>query len=73
MTDEQHRELAGVLRSCVGMVVLSGYSCELYDEIYADWHRVERKAHADGARERTEVLWLNPAAFEKQRIGRLVA
>jgi len=73
MTDEQHRELAGVLRSCVGMVVLSGYSCELYDEIYADWHRVERKAHADGARERTEVLWLNPAAFEKQRVGRVVA
>ncbi len=62
MTDEEHRSLAGVLRSVEGMVVLSGYACDLYDvELYADWTRHQRQALADGARDRTEVLWLNPA------------
>ena len=30
-------------------------------ELYPDWHRVTKETHADGARDRTEVLWLNPA------------
>jgi DNA adenine methylase len=42
------------------MVVLSGYPCDLYDkELYADWVRVERQAFADGAKQRTEVVWMN--------------
>jgi DNA adenine methylase len=62
MSDDDHRDLAGVLRSVEGMVVLSGYPCELYDrELYPDWERHERAHHADGARDRTEVAWLNPA------------
>lgn len=63
LTDDQHRELAGVLRSVKGMVVLSGYPCALYDEeLYSDWTRFEKTHLADGARKRTEVVWLNPAA-----------
>lgn len=63
MSDQEHRELAEALHSLRGMVVLSGYPCALYDEeLYPDWRRVEREALADGARKRTEVLWLNPAA-----------
>lgn len=62
MSDADHRVLAELLHSVRGMVVLSGYPCDLYDnELYADWHRYERAAYADGARNRTEVLWLNPA------------
>lgn len=61
MTDEDHRELAAVLHSLAGAVILSGYRCELYDELYADWQRVERLAFADGARGRVECLWLSPA------------
>lgn len=62
MTDDDHRELSTVLHGLRGMVVLSGYPCELYDrELYADWERHERKHLADGARTRTEVVWLNPA------------
>lgn len=61
MTDDQHRELATVLRGLHGNVIISGYACPLYDdELYPDWQRVERAAHADGARERVEVLWLSP-------------
>ena len=36
---------------------------ELYDlELYPDWKRFEREHFADGARKRTEVIWLNHAA-----------
>src|SRR5690606_4330319 len=67
MTGDDHRELADTLRSVKGMVVISGYPCELYDdELYPDWHRVERPHLADGARPRTEVLWLSPRAAEHQ-------
>ena len=33
----------------------------LYDDALTDWRRVETNTFADGARERIEVLWLNPA------------
>jgi len=60
MTDEQHCEMAEVLRELKGTVIVSGYACHLYDEeLFADWHRVERAALADGALDRTEVLWMN--------------
>jgi len=65
LTDQEHRELAAALRSVRGMVVLSGYPCELYDrELFPDWERRDCPARADGARARTEVLWLNPACSE---------
>lgn len=63
--DDDHRELARVLRELEGMVVLSGYPCDLYDGLYGDWRCVTRTAFADGARERTEALWLNDAAAER--------
>lgn len=65
MADNDHRDLAEVLRSVQGMVMLSGYRCTMYDQLYAEWHRLDHKALADGARERTESLWLNPAAQER--------
>jgi DNA adenine methylase len=67
LTTDDHRELAEALRSVRGMVVLSGYDCPLYRGLFGDWQTVRRAALADGARERTEVLWLNPAAAERQR------
>lgn len=66
MDDNAHRVLAGVLKGLRGMVVLSGYPCALYDqELFKDWHRVEKVALADGARKRIEVLWFNPIAQRK--------
>lgn len=63
MNDQDHFELANLVNSLKGMVVLSGYPCDLYDKVlYKDWYRSERIAMADGARERTEVIWLNAAA-----------
>jgi DNA adenine methylase len=60
MTDEDHSALAEVLHDLRGAVVLSGYSSQLYDSLYGDWKRVKRASHADGARDRVEVLYLSP-------------
>jgi DNA adenine methylase len=61
LTDADHVELLGVLNGLSGMVVLSGYAHPIYDDALTAWTRFEREALADGARPRTEVLWLNPA------------
>ena len=58
MTIDDHVELLFGLRELKGRVVLSGYPNELYDGVLSDWQRVERASLADGARPRTEVLWL---------------
>lgn len=61
MTENDHRRLAEKLHSVKGMVVLSGYRSALYDqELYQDWQSVECKTYGEGAKPRTEVLWLNP-------------
>lgn len=66
-TDEQHRELAGILHQVKALVIVSGYASDLYDdELFPDWYRVEqrvlaRASNARGGRDRhrTEVLWSN--------------
>ncbi len=61
MTDEGHIALAERLRRAAGMVIVSGYPSELYEELYCGWERHERPHVADMAKKRTEVVWLNPA------------
>ena len=64
MTDDDHRALAKKSRKSKGMIIISGYPSDLYDqELYSDWVRVDRKAHTDGGHERTEALWINPQAW----------
>lgn len=62
MTAADHERLLEHLLGLKGMVVLSGYPAPLYDDALSDWRRIERDAHADGARDRTEVIWINPQA-----------
>lgn len=66
-----HMRLLATLRELEGMVVLSGYATPLYDETLEDWRRVEFQAFADGARPRTEILWINPAAADALDADRL--
>ena len=43
-------------------VLVSGYECRLYGELYRDWYRAEKQTTASGqlgAVPRTEVLWRN--------------
>lgn len=62
MDDGQHSDLLAFLPTLEGMVVLSGYPNAMYDAALPTWLRVEREALADGARKRTEVLWINQSA-----------
>lgn len=67
MTDEQHYELAKTLRQVKGRVVLSGYKCELMEELYGDWRCIEapeKIAHSVKT-VRREVLWLNVHELQK--------
>ncbi len=64
MSDEEHRELASVLRRCRGKVVVSGYPSPLYADLYRGWRRVTREVSVHAARgvtkrRRTECLWMN--------------
>lgn len=67
MSDDDHRELAGALRSFQGMVALSGYRSPIYEALYGDWACVEKATWADGHKARTETLWMNPALAAQQR------
>lgn len=61
MTDEDHRRLAEVLHKVQGQVALSGYHCEILDELYKDWQCFEAptKMIHSVKQERTEILWTN--------------
>lgn len=66
MTDEDHRRLLTAVLELPGAWVVSGYACDLYDELLADWHRVERRIHAaarnhgrETAKHATEIIWSN--------------
>jgi DNA adenine methylase len=61
LSEADHVRLLDMLCELRGMVVLSGYPSKIYDDALIDWRRVEVQALADGARPRTEVLWLNAA------------
>ncbi len=60
MTIDQHEDLLEFLLTLKGYVILSGYKNEMYGRILKDWKLVEKYAFADGARLRTECLWLSP-------------
>ena len=65
MTDENHAEMATQIEKLKGMVIISGYDCDLYRKLFPaekGWKMIKRKAHADGAKERIECLWLNKRA-----------
>jgi len=60
MTEEEHIELAMVLRKIEGMAVVSGYRSDLYDELYRDWRREDAPPTRNGANGKTqECIWLS--------------
>ena len=61
MTDQDHRDLAAVLHGLKGRAVLSGYRCDLYDELFGEWCRVDapEKICNSSKSIRRESLWMN--------------
>jgi len=64
MTDEQHEELAWSAHKLEGPTLISGYRCEMYDDLYSDWTRVDCEARTNSQYgTSTESLWISPAAM----------
>lgn len=60
MTDEEHTELAEVLHDSEAKVAISSYRCDLTQELYGDWNRIDvRKTSHTSKEYREESLWLN--------------
>jgi DNA adenine methylase len=62
MTDGDHTDLASLLHQVNGMVIISGYDCPLYQELFGTWTHYKREHVIDGGKKRVESIWLNPAA-----------
>lgn len=61
MSTDDHRALASHLAGVEGKVALSGYNCDLMEDLYAEWHKAEgpvRKRSGSGS-VRQEVVWTN--------------
>ncbi|EMO0332508.1 DNA adenine methylase [Pseudomonas aeruginosa] len=66
MDDGQHRDLLDELLELEGMVVLSGYPSEIYDDQLKGWSlnsTNSRISAGRGTAVRQECLWLNPACM----------
>ncbi|WP_063790137.1 DNA adenine methylase [Bradyrhizobium pachyrhizi] len=57
-SDEDHRQLLGTLLRLPCNVMISGYSCELYESRLVGWRRRELR-NVTHAGLRTEVVWAN--------------
>lgn len=59
MSDEEHRELLGLLTRHPGKVLISGYDNDLYNSMLTGWNKTQKDTRAEGGRKRTETLWMN--------------
>jgi DNA adenine methylase len=71
LTPEDHGSLLVFLRGLQGYVILSGYPSSVYDDGLPGWLRINKTARADGARLRTECLWISPRTQLAMPQGRL--
>ncbi|ENX57630.1 MULTISPECIES: DNA adenine methylase [Acinetobacter] len=72
MDDSQHLQLLETLTSLKGMVVLSGYENDLYDDHLKGWTKrttLSRIASHRGAGLRKECLWISPEAHVHDLFG----
>lgn len=60
MTEQDHIDMATVLHNLKGMIVLSGYQSELYQDLFSDWKLVKKSTTAQNGKSRVECLWLSP-------------
>lgn len=64
MPPEKHAEMLDAALACKGSVMISGYSCPLYEEKLGCWNKVEvvlrnNMEKGGSKKERAEVLWMN--------------
>ena len=74
MEDQEHEQLLDQLNQMAGMVVLSGYESDLYNDVLNHWSKDTTSARISAGRgtvTRKEVVWLNPACNDRQTQPRL--
>lgn len=71
-SEQDHVESAGLLRACAGFVIVSGYACSLYTELYEahGWQRRDKEAQTNSGGKRIESLWLSPRTVEALNMPR---
>lgn len=76
MSDEQHTELLSFIQTLAGMVIISGYRSDLYEQYLSGWQKRSTKSRINAGRGgavRIECVWINPACSTKQSQARLFA
>jgi DNA adenine methylase len=65
-SEGDHVKAAASLRAALGYVVVSGYACPLYTELYEahGWQRVDKEAQTNSGGKRIESLWLSPRTVD---------
>jgi DNA adenine methylase len=64
LTDDQHLRLAQLANLCKGKVIVSGYDCPMYQELYKGWRCLYKEMPNNSGQGKTkqrrlEALWLN--------------
>lgn len=65
MSDYDHVELLNALKAHTGMVMISGYDCDLYRDMLTGWRMECVASRAEGGVRRTECLWMNKRCNEE--------
>lgn len=63
---DEHHKAAELLHHCESMVVISGYACPLYEELYDryGWQRFDYRTYANGGKRKYELIWLSPRTWK---------
>ncbi|MEZ9441608.1 DNA adenine methylase [Vibrio sp. 10N.222.54.F12] len=67
MTDAEHEQLLACLINLKGMVVLSGYDSDLYNDLLPGWFKKEKLSRISagkGTKLKVECLWVSPSCDE---------
>jgi DNA adenine methylase len=62
-SEDDHIEAASILHECRSYVIISGYPCDLYYDLYQKlfrWTRIDKEAQTNSGGKRTESIWLSP-------------
>lgn len=70
-SDKLHRKAGDLLNQCAGYVIISGYACPLYSELYEGrgWVRRDKESRTNSGGKRIESIWISPKTWEALQAG----
>lgn len=64
MTNEDHVQLSHQVKQLKGFVIISGYDCPLYRDIFGDWVTIKKVVRTSARKQAIEYLYLSPTVVE---------